>query len=74
VGAAEAGEGKGAAEDGAARLVRRRMVRRGTDSGEVGAAEAGEGKGAAEDGERAVSGKMSWAAQDNDARNDVSLE
>ena len=30
-------------------------------------AEAGEGKGAA-------SGKMSWAAEDNDVRNDVSLE
>ena len=47
--------------------------------GEVGAAEdgvaeAGEGKGAAEDGEGAASGKMSWAAEDNDARNDVSLE
>ena len=79
---AEAGE-VGATEGGEGRLVRRRlgrgrvwrrMVRRGTDSGEVGAAEAGEGKGAAEDGERAVSGKMSWAAQDNDARNDVSLE
>ena len=51
-----------------ARWVRRRP------GGEVGAAEAGEGKGAAEDGERAVSGKMSWAAQNNDARNDVSLE
>jgi hypothetical protein len=50
------------------------MVRRGTDSGEVGAAEAGEGKGAAEDGERAASRKMSWTAEDNDARNDVSLE
>ena len=42
--------------------------------GEVGAAEAGEGKGAAEDGERVASGKMSWAAEDNDARNGVSLE
>ena len=50
------------------------MVRRETGSGEVGAAEAGEGKGAAEDGEGAASGKMSWAAEDNDARNGVSLE
>ena len=40
----------------------------------MGAAEAGEGKGAAEDGEGAASGKMSWAAEDNDARNGVSLE
>ena len=40
----------------------------------MGAAEAGEGKGAAEDGERAASGKVSWAAEDNDARNGVSLE
>ncbi|XP_039780586.1 sodium/potassium/calcium exchanger 1-like [Panicum virgatum] len=78
-GAVEAGEGKGAAEDregvaedGAAKLVWRRMVQRGTDSGEVGATEAGEGKGAAEDGKGAASGKMSWAAEDNDARNDVS--
>jgi len=46
----------------------------GAEAGEVGAAEAGEGKGAAEDGEGAASGKMSWAAEDNDARNDVSLE
>jgi len=52
----------GVAEDGAAGD----RQRRGWCGGGRG------GKGAAEDGEGAASGKMRWAAEDNDARNDVS--